>query len=47
MKLIEKEFTDYELEQLRLIIYKRIMEDERLKDTVSSILFRGIYDKLK
>ena len=47
MKTLGKQFTDYELGQLRLLVYKRIMDDERLKDTASSILFREIYEKLK
>lgn len=41
------EFTTKELEVLKAVVYKEIMNKERENNKEGSVLFRQIYDKLK
>jgi phosphoribosylaminoimidazole-succinocarboxamide synthase len=41
------EFTTKELEVLKAVVYKEIMDKERESNVEASVLFRQIYDKLK
>ena len=41
------EFNHRELQELRALVYKEIMNLERENDIERSLLFREIYDKLK
>lgn len=41
------EFTTKELEVLKALVYKEIMDKERESNVEASVLFRQIHDKLK
>lgn len=41
------EFNHRELQELRALVYKEIMNLERENNIEGSVLFREIYDKLK
>lgn len=40
-------FTERELKELKALVYKEIMNQEREKNNYDALVFREIYDKLK